>query len=122
MEVLIRLIQECSISRATKVVKNMIEDLQKRNKLPKIAYKSLAEWNTVQEHLLDDLANCSEDDKKLKAAEARALGKRKIQSKKKLFLLFGSSVKWSDPGHFLKAQGKVIFSFLCTLFLHIFDA
>ena len=49
MEVLIRLIQECSISRASKVVKNMIEDLQKRNKLPKIADKSPAEWNTVQE-------------------------------------------------------------------------
>ena len=32
-----------------------------------------------------------------------------------------SSVKWSDPGHFLKAQDKFIFSFLCTLFLHIFD-
>ena len=27
-----------------------------------------------------------------------------------------SSVKWSDPGHFLKAQGKFIFSFPCTLF------
>ena len=33
-----------------------------------------------------------------------------------------SSVKWSDPGHFLKAQGKFIFSFSCTLFLHICDA
>ena len=32
-----------------------------------------------------------------------------------------SSVKWSDPGYFLKAQGKFIFSFPCTLFLHIFD-
>ena len=32
-----------------------------------------------------------------------------------------SSVKWSNPGHFLKAQGKFIFSFPCTLFLHIFD-
>ena len=32
-----------------------------------------------------------------------------------------SSVKWSDPGHFLKAQGKFIFSFPYTLFLHIFD-
>ena len=27
-----------------------------------------------------------------------------------------SSVKWSDPGQFLKAQGKFIFSFPCTLF------
>ena len=28
----------------------------------------------------------------------------------------GSSVKWSDPAHFLKSQGKFIFSFPCTLF------
>ena len=27
-----------------------------------------------------------------------------------------SSVKWSDPGHFPKAQGKFIFSFSYTLF------
>ena len=32
-----------------------------------------------------------------------------------------SSVKWSDPRHFLKAQGKFSFSFPCILFLHIFD-
>ena len=32
-----------------------------------------------------------------------------------------SSVKWSDPGLLLKAQGKFIFSFPGTLFLHIFD-
>ena len=32
-----------------------------------------------------------------------------------------SSVKWSNPGHILKAQGKFAFSFACTLFLHIFD-
>ena len=29
-----------------------------------------------------------------------------------------SSVKWSDSGHFPKPQGKLIFSFPCTLFLH----
>ena len=32
-----------------------------------------------------------------------------------------SSVKWSDPGHFLESQGKFFLSFPCTLFLHIFD-
>ena len=42
MEVLIPLIQKGVISRATRAVKNMIEDLQKRNKLIKIADKSPA--------------------------------------------------------------------------------
>ena len=32
-----------------------------------------------------------------------------------------STVKVSDPGHFLKSQGKIVLSFPCTLFLHIFD-
>ena len=36
------------------------------------------------------------------------------------FRLAGSSLKWSDPGQLLKAQGKFIFSFPCTLFFHIF--
>ena len=36
------------------------------------------------------------------------------------FRLAGSSLKWSDQGHFLKTQGKFIFSFPCTLFFYIF--
>ena len=32
-----------------------------------------------------------------------------------------SSVKWSDPGHFLESQGKFFSSFPCTLFFHVFD-
>ena len=60
----------------------MIKDLQKRIKLRKIAGKSLARWDTVQEYLSDDLASDSEDDKKLKAAaEARAIRKQKIKVK-----------------------------------------
>ena len=81
MEVLIPLIQKGSISRATKAVTNMIEDPQKRNKLIKIADKSPAGWNTIQEYLSDDLASDSEDNKKLKATEARALRKQKIKVK-----------------------------------------
>ena len=33
-----------------------------------------------------------------------------------------NSVKWSDPVHFLKSQGKLFLSFPCTFFSHIFDA
>ena len=32
-----------------------------------------------------------------------------------------SSVKSSDPGHFLKSPGKFFLSFPCTSFLHIMD-
>ena len=46
--------------------------------------KSPAGCNTVQEYLYDDLASDSEDDKKLNAAEARALRKQKFKIKKKI--------------------------------------
>ena len=91
MEVLIPLIQKGSISRATKAVTNMIEDPQKRNKLIKIADKSPAGWNTIQEYLSDDLASDSEDNKKLKATEARALRKQKIKVKNNSVSSFGKS-------------------------------
>ena len=81
MEVLIHLIQKGSISRAAKAVKNMMEDIQKINELTKTADKSPAGWNTVLEYLSDDLASNSEDDKKLKAAEARALRKQEFKVK-----------------------------------------
>ena len=70
----------------------MIKDLQKRIKLRKIAGKSLARWDTVQEYLSDDLASDSEDDKKLKAAaEARAIRKQKIKVKINSVSSFGKS-------------------------------
>ena len=79
MELLIHLIQKSSISRATKAVKNMTEGLYKRNKLIKTTGKSPAGWNEVQEYLSENLESDSEGDKKLKAAEARALRKQKFK-------------------------------------------
>ena len=53
--------------------------------------KSPAGCNTVQEYLYDDLASDSEDDKKLNAAEARALRKQKFKEKKNLFFFFSTN-------------------------------
>ena len=48
------------------------------------------------------------------------LGIMTNMGKSRLAKVIFSSGKWSDPGHFLKAQGKFFFSFPCTPFLHIF--
>ena len=61
------------------MAKSIKEDIEKQNKLLKIANKSIAGWGPVEEYLSDDLGSDLEDDRKIKAAESRALQKQNIR-------------------------------------------
>lgn len=61
----------------------LIENVEKRQKCIRMADKSVAGWGTVQEYLTDEVASDSEDEKKIRQAEKRALEKMKLNSLKR---------------------------------------
>jgi hypothetical protein len=65
------------ISIAFVLIDDSLKALSKRNKLIRIANKSDGGWNTVQEYLSNEVASDSEDEKRIRAADTRALRKIK---------------------------------------------
>jgi len=92
-----RLIKAGSVNRASKALDSSISIMEKRNKLIKMADRSVAGWGIVEEYLTDDLASNSDDEKKIKAAETRALRKREKTKSKNLNFSRSSSATITKP-------------------------
>ena len=69
------LLLEGDLSRVNQELENVKTLLNKRNKAIRFADKSPAGWTAVEEYESDELADDSEDEKKLRSAERRAPSK-----------------------------------------------
>ncbi|KAJ8303064.1 hypothetical protein KUTeg_019460 [Tegillarca granosa] len=86
-----RAVKSCCYDRVLELCDILEHKVYKRNKCIKLAEKSPAGWDTVKEYLSDELASDSEDEKKMRSAEFRALRKRQ-QNKRKRIIPTGHQV------------------------------
>ena len=114
-----------SLNSASKAIK-------RRNKLIRIADKSEAGWAAVDEYLSDEVASGSEDEKKIRAAEQRALKKKKnariAKSGQKLSIficfLFPFFMSFSVGGSYLMALLDLFLQYnnkFIIVYLFVFD-
>ena len=68
------------LAEANTILQSLKKKLSKPNKLIRFADKSPAGWNAVDEYESDELAENSEDEKRLRSTERRALSRMKFKS------------------------------------------
>ena len=69
--------------KAEEKVPELSKNLKRRQKIIKLADKSEAGWLAVKEYQTEELASDSEDEKRIRKAQERALKKKKKKKKKK---------------------------------------
>ena len=80
---------------------NIIRDIKGRNKLIKIADRTEGWWSTVEEYETCDNANDSDDDKKIRQANARALQKKRRLQPRRPAMVLPSTI---DRPHLFRGQ------------------
>ena len=82
-------------------IENIIRDIKGRNKLIKIADRTEGGWSTVEEYELCDYADDSDDDKKIRQANARALQKKRRLQPRRPAMVLPSNI---DRPHLFRGQ------------------
>ena len=80
--------------RLTMKIDEVNSDIQKRNRLIRLAEKSAGGWMTVQEYMPDELAGDSGDSRKMHQAENKATKKRKLAFLRKPLSTFSSATQF----------------------------
>ncbi|XP_072044315.1 uncharacterized protein [Amphiura filiformis] len=80
VEASISRIEEGNITEVLPLLKESAEKLSKRNKLIRLADKSDGGWAVVDEYLSDDLAEDSDDDRRIRSAQAKASRKKRARA------------------------------------------
>lgn len=85
-----------SVNRLSKKLDEIVNDIEKRNKMIRLADRSSEGWLTVEEYMPDELANDSDDSRKLRQAEARANKKKKMQASRKPSSTYSSAAQYQQ--------------------------
>ena len=101
LEEALRAVKTAKYDQAKDVIKESLADLKKQNKLVRIADRSIAGWDAANEYGSDNVAYDSEDEKRIRRAEQRALSKKKLDSLVAVLSLVVATVLVIVASHFL---------------------